>query len=214
MCNGFEVAFCAACAPCPNAPNASCHPGTGCPNCTRPSGPAPPPAPKPPQPPAGSPCIRFGNALPSSNVLDATITQGTVRHTWNNYRFSQFSEWLDIFRAGAGHLTIENNSTGEVLLTATIPLTPGPLLVVVKDFWPPSEANNIEAIAASFTPPKLGSAVRLFNLAPDVLSADLLLQGSSSEQLLASGVKYSLGSKWIPVSCEQVGFVSVPLAAA
>ena len=36
---------------------------------------------------------------------------------------------------------------------------------VVKDNWPPKEAKNIETIAASFVPPKTGSAVRLFNLA-------------------------------------------------
>ena len=209
MCNGFEVAYCAACTPCPHAPNASFHSGSGCPNCTRPSGPphpAPPTPPTPtptPTPPKGSPCIRFGNTIPSSNVVDATITQGDTSHTWSDYRFSQFSEWLNIFSPGAGQITVKDHSSGDVLLTATIPLTPGPLLVVVKDFWPPRAAKNVETIAASFSPPKVGSAVRLFNLAPDVPSADLLL-GSTSGKVLAHAVKYSLGSPWTPVSCAQV----------
>eukprot|EP01043_Picozoa_sp_COSAG02_P058348 COSAG02_NODE_7246_length_3098_cov_4.532844_3_plen_225_part_00 len=209
MCNGFEVAYCAACAPCPHVVNASVHSGSGCPNCTRPSGPTPPPPlppppTPPPAPPGGSPCIRFGNTIPSSNVIDATVTQGDTSHTWSKYRFSQFSDWLNIFSAGAGQITVKDHSSGKILLTATIPLTPGPLLVVVKDFWPPRAAKNVETIAASFSPPKAGSAVRLFNLAPDVLSADLLL-GSSSGKLLAHAVKYSLGSPWTPVSCSQVG---------
>ena len=104
MCNGFEVAYCAACTPCPSAPNASFRPGPGCPNCTKPPLPPPtPPTPPPPPAPAqGTPCIRFGNAVPSSSIVDATITQGSISHTWSSYRFSQFSDWLSVFEAGSG----------------------------------------------------------------------------------------------------------------
>eukprot|EP01046_Picozoa_sp_COSAG06_P039116 COSAG06_NODE_4584_length_4125_cov_103.384501_9_plen_128_part_00 len=71
---------------------------------------------------------------------------------------------------------------GAQLMSTPIPLTPGPLVVVLKDScpdrdeptskcgpaWPPSKATAVETIAASFVPPKTGSAVRLFNLAADV----------------------------------------------
>ena len=35
------------------------------------------------------------------------------------------------------------------LFTTAIPLTPGPLVVALKDVWPPSQPKNIETIAAS-----------------------------------------------------------------
>ena len=104
------------------------------------------------------------------------------------------------FESGVGQITIWENvggARGAQLLTTKIPLTPGPLVVVVKDAWPPSKATNIEPIAASFVPPTSGSAVRLFNLAQDVKSAGL--KGGSDSTVLVDKVLYSLGSKWAPV---------------
>lgn len=67
-------------------------------------------------------------------------------------------------RARILQITVKEHGTGSVLLSTKIPLTPGPLVVVIKDSWPPKEPKNVETIAASFVPPTNGSAVRLFNL--------------------------------------------------
>lgn len=77
---------CKLCKPCPAVYNASFSPGLGCPNCTAP--PPPPPAPPPPSPspppaPGGTPCIRFGHAIAADHPVDATITQGSISHTWS-----------------------------------------------------------------------------------------------------------------------------------
>lgn len=53
-----------------------------------------------------------------------------------------------------GTITIKDHATGKTLLSTKIPLTPGPLVVVVKDTWPPNAPKNIETIAASFVPPR------------------------------------------------------------
>ena len=53
-----------------------------------------------------------------------------------------------------------------------------------------------------FVPPSNGSAVRLFNLAPDVKFAGLSVGGRQ----LADQVQYSLGSKWAPVATGQQTF--------
>ena len=60
-----------------------------------------------------------------------------------------------------GTITIKDSGSGATLLSTKIPLTPGPLVVVVKDTWPPSKPTSVETISASFVPPKTGSAVRL-----------------------------------------------------
>lgn len=52
--------------------------------------------------------------------------QGSVSHTWTGYRFSQFSDWVSIFHGGTGTITIKDHDTGATLLSAEIPLTPGP----------------------------------------------------------------------------------------
>ena len=62
------------------------------------------------------------------------------------------------------------------------------------------------AVAASFIPPKTGSAVRLFNLAADVPAAGLQDGNGAS---LADNVKYTLGSKWAPVSATEQTFSAV-----
>ena len=127
-------------------------PGAGCPKCPKPA-PAPPPPPPPPPPPTpppgGTPCIRFGNAIPSTHAVDATITQGSISHKWSNYRFSEFSDWVSVFHGGKGTITITDHAAGTKLLKVQIPLTPGPLVVVVKDDWPPTKQTAVEAIAAS-----------------------------------------------------------------
>ena len=64
----------------------------------------------------------------------------------------------------------------------------------------------METIAASFVPPKQGSAVRLFNLAVDVPSAGLQ---DGSGKALAAGVKYTLGSTWAGVPSTQQTFAAV-----
>ena len=159
MCNGFEVAFCRACKPCPVPYNNSFRPGQGCPNCTQPPTPPPPPLPPspppPPVPPGGQPCLRFGNAIASPHSVDAEIVQGTTTFSWSNYRFGSFSDWVLKFQAGAGTINVYENAggvRGGLLLSTKIPLTPGPLVVVVKDTWPPNKPTNVETIAASFVP--------------------------------------------------------------
>ena len=134
ICNGFEVAYCKQCIPCPQVYNSSFQPGPGCPPCAKPppAPPPPPPPPPPPSPPTGTPCIRFGNTVASQHSVDATITQGNLHYTWSNYRFSQFSDWVSIFHGGSGTISIKQHSSGTVLLTRKIPLTPGPLVVVIK----------------------------------------------------------------------------------
>ena len=112
ICNGFEIAYCAACKPCPPMYNASFNPGANCTKCIKPSPSPPPPAP-PPAPPGGTPCIRFGNTIPSDHIVDATIMQGATNYTWTGYRFSQFSGWISIFREGTGTITLTDHGTGE-----------------------------------------------------------------------------------------------------
>jgi hypothetical protein len=107
---------------------------------------------------------------------------------------------------------VKDHATGKTLLTAPIPLTPGPLLVVVKDAWPPTESTNVETIAASFVPPTNGSKVRLFNLASDVPEAGLL--GADGRAITSGPVKYTLGSNWVPVPSSQQHFSAVADTAA
>ena len=67
------------------------------------------------------------------------------------------------------------------------------------------------AVAASFVPPNTGSAVRLVNLAVDVPAAGLLDGKGVS---LADNVKYTLGSKWAPISATEQTFSAVADARA
>jgi hypothetical protein len=41
-------------------------------------------------------------------------------------------DWVSIFHGGVGSITIKDHESGKTLLTAKIPLTPGPLVVVVR----------------------------------------------------------------------------------
>eukprot|EP01052_Picozoa_sp_SAG31_P078423 SAG31_NODE_37924_length_300_cov_0.875622_1_plen_67_part_01 len=65
------------------------------------------------------------------------MTALPVTDTWTDYKFGQFSDWRQQFAVGEATVTIAT-SAGKVLLTVTRQLTPGPLVVVVKDLWPPS----------------------------------------------------------------------------
>ena len=40
-------------------------------------------------------------------------------------------DWVSVFHGGTGTITIKDHASGKTLLTAKIPLTPGPLVVVV-----------------------------------------------------------------------------------
>ena len=95
-------------------------------------------------------------------------------------------------------------STKALYTLAGIPLTPGPLMVVLKvdqalfatnaaALWPPHTSASIETIASSYVQdvPKF----RLFNLSPDTKDAGM----STGGQKLASNVHYSLGSQWCAV---------------
>ena len=57
--------------------------------------------------------------------------------------------------------------------------------------------TTVEVIPANFVPPSTGSAVRLFNLAYDISSATLT---TSAGKTIATGIHYSNGSAWEPVT--------------
>ena len=82
-----------------------------------------------------------------------------------------------------------------MLVTTTIPLPAGPLVVVVKDFWPPAHPYNVETITASYVPNTNSSGIRLFNLSPDTKSAGIQAGGTT----LADNVLYTLGSVWVDI---------------
>ena len=209
----FEIAYCHSCKLCPAVYNASFHPGPGCPNCTKPVNPPPPPPPL-----STNPCIRFGHTIPVTNHVDAMIVQDSdpsISHTWTNFKFSDFSDWVNIFKPGTGTITIWENENGkrgaQLYKLSKIPLTPGPLVVVIKvaqsqafnasgpePFWPPRVPDNVETIAASYVQPGTGGKVRLFNLSPDTKVAGMSVT-SGTPKVLAKNVQYSLGSNWFPV---------------
>jgi hypothetical protein len=138
----------------------------------------------PPPPPLNkNPCIRFGHTIPVEHHVDVTITQDsdhTVFHTWSNYKFGDFSDWVNVFKPGTGTITVWENTggtRGAVLYQKKgIPLTPGPLVVVIKvaasqvsnatGYWPPALPDSIETIAASYVESSANSKIRLFNLSP------------------------------------------------
>jgi hypothetical protein len=181
--------------------------------------PTPPPPPPPPPPLGSSPCIRFVHALPVNHRLDVIITQdqsqrqqqeqqeqqeqrhdgdasaSMISHSWNNYAFANYSNWVNVFKSGSGTLTLFENIGGQrgsrVLLTKEIPLTPGPLVVAVKvalnqdpsdpsKYWPPNEPDQIETIAASYPPTTGQASVRLFNLSPDTKAAGMSSDGAGA----------------------------------
>jgi hypothetical protein len=119
-------------------------------------------------------------------VISQATNASTIVYNWTNYKFTQYSDWVNVFQPGTGTITIYENDGGtrgkQLYQIDKIPLTPGPLVVALKvandqdptksaNFWPPSEPDQVETIAASYVPPKPGqSSVRLFNLAPSTSS--------------------------------------------
>lgn len=79
---------------------------------------------------------------------------------------------------GKGTITLWENTNGkrgnQIYQLKGIPLTPGPLVVVVKvassvvkqpdKYWPPALPDAVETIAASYVQTATSSKVRLFNL--------------------------------------------------
>jgi hypothetical protein len=96
-------------------------------------------------------------ALPtnSSTKVDCTITQAVpggkpIVYTWTSYTFGQFSDWVQIFNAGTGVAKI--SCDGKTLVSKTVELTPGPLVVALladpgttdpTKYWPPTGPTNI-----------------------------------------------------------------------
>jgi len=96
-------------------------------------------------------------------------------------------------------VTIQDCTTGATLVSQKMYLTPGPLVMAIKGYWPLNQFS-IEGIAASYVPAAPGqSGARLFNLMPDVVSAGMKAGGTT----LVDGVKFTLGSVWAPVPDDQ-----------
>lgn len=182
----FQVAICKAYHPTP-APTLAPTPG-----------PTAAPTPVPSLPP-GRPYIRFGNTIPSDHKVTATISQGNMSKTWENYGFGHFSAWTEIFSPGHGEIevweSVGGNAKSKLLIKKQIPLTPGPLTVVTKGMWPLNETTNIETIACSYVPTIGDSGVRIFNLSPDTQNIGL----RAGTSLLAEDIAYTTGSVWSPI---------------
>ena len=136
-------------------------------------------------------CVLSVSLTPKASLFQNAFVVGTGK--------------LSVWAAGANGTAGAAVPSGPPIFQVDIPLTPGPLVVVLKDKWPPTKPENVETIAASYVPPKNGSAVRLFNLAPDVKSAGLQVSG----KMLVDKVLYSLGSKWQPVPSVAQTFTAV-----
>jgi hypothetical protein len=44
--------------------------------------------------------------IPMPQLVDCTVTQGSVTHTWSQYGFGKFSDWITTFKAGPATITI------------------------------------------------------------------------------------------------------------
>lgn len=211
---------------CPtNIPMPPCEHPTPAPTQPAPT-PAPmTPAPTPAPPLATTPCIRFAHTIPVPHHVDVEVSQTDPNphtHTWENYEYAQFSDWVSSFEVGTGAVKVwesVNGTRGALLLTvADIPLTPGPLVVALKcpqialpgapQCWPPADAMlgaSIETFAASYVPVSSGAAVRLVNVAPETKEATLSAGGVT----LGSAEKYGEGfSKWAHISANATDFVA------
>ena len=123
------------------------------------------------------------------------------------------------FKPGVGAISIWENTDGArgaLLYTVDhIPLTPGPLVVVIKvpssqtanssGYWPPSLPDSVETIAASYVQSAAVSSMRLFNLSPDTKQAGMSCSANGTAEL-ASKVDYSLGSDWVPVTSASAAY--------
>ena len=55
----------------------------------------------PPPPLSAAPCIRFGHTIPVANHVDVEISQAgppAISHTWTDYKFGDFSDWVNVFK--------------------------------------------------------------------------------------------------------------------
>jgi hypothetical protein len=157
------------------------------------------------------------DTIPVAHHVDINIVQdgkdgaSPISYTWTDYRFGQFSDWVNVFRPGTGTITIWENVGGArsaqpLYRLHGIALTPGPLLVVIKvagsqaantsGFWPPALPDSIETVAASYVQSDTFSKVRLPNLSPDTRSAGMTCSANGSAEIV-SGVAFSLGSRWV-----------------
>ena len=69
----------------------------------------------PPPPLANTPCIRFGHTVPVPDHVDVEITQDedpSISHVWTNYKFADFSDWVNKFKPGKGTITVWENTGG------------------------------------------------------------------------------------------------------
>lgn len=199
----------------------------GDPRCHPKPTPTPPPPPPPPTPPPldSTPCLRFGMVIPVDTHCDAVVTQDenpAISHTFSNFGFGDFSDWINVFAVGKGTITVFESVAGkrgrQVFQLKGFPLTPGPLVVVLKvasslvkqpdKYWPPVLADSIETIAASYVQSQKTSEVRLFNLSPNTRAAGLRCSANGTDEI-AKGVHYSLGSPWVSVSATAATFTAV-----
>ena len=171
--------------------------------------PPPPPGPPPPPPQYSKPYLRFAMAIPVAHRVDCTVVQGSKTHTWTGYGEGNFSQWVEVFAPGAATVSIAAVGSGQPLLSKTVVLTPGPLLLALRadnrrgpgTYWPPTE-QSLEPIAASYVPSAEGTAgIRLFNLSPDTPFAGFK---SSASDSLATDIQYSLGSAWAQIAAGKV----------
>jgi hypothetical protein len=203
--------------------------------CVAPTPPPPPTPPRPPQPLSTSPCLRFIHALPVGHTIDVQITQQdgdtVIAHTFTNYSFGDYSDWINVFVPGSGSITIWENVNGvrgqQVFEDDGIHLTPGPLVVAVKvaqdqnpaepsQYWPPSDPDQIETIAASYIPPAQRNSssvlMRMMNLAPNIIhggmtsSATAAAPGGAASASTIANVHYSDSSAWVPLPAVEQSF--------
>lgn len=107
------------CHTCQNRCSEGCKPPPAPPKPPPPPPPAPP-TPVPPPPLSSSPCIRFVHAIPVSANIDVMIKQEvnantTIVYNWTNYKFAQYSDWVNVFQPGVGSITISESTTGKTL---------------------------------------------------------------------------------------------------
>ena len=87
--------------------------------------PPPPPPPAPPPPPLSqNPCIRFGHTIPVANHVDVEIVQeedSSITHTWTDFKFSDFSDWVNVFKPGKGTILGSSNPGGDTQDRSSFP---------------------------------------------------------------------------------------------
>jgi hypothetical protein len=177
--------------------------------------PPPPPGPPPPPPTYTRPYLRFAMAVPVGVKVDCTVSQRGISHTWSGYAYGRFSNWTTQFEAGSAMVTLAAAGGGAPLLSVSVELTPGPLVLALRadnskglgHYWPPTK-RSLEPIAASYVPSAAHTAgVRLFNLSPDTSFAGM--KSSQVATALATNVPYSLGSDhWAQIEPGQVSLAA------